>query len=313
MSNNPLVSVIIPTYKRVDFLERAIKSVLNQTYRNIEIIIVDDNNPNTEYRLETSRLMKKYVSYYSNIKYIMLDENSGGCVARNTGLQEATGKYVNFLDDDDIFYPEKIEKQVSKFESSTEQLAVVGCFANIRDNNGKIKRVEKVEIKGDVFIKQLAYNVCTTSIALINREVCVKSGGFIKIPSSQEHLFFIKIFEVNSYYDYISEPLIDIIHHDGERISNNKNKPLGAMELFKYVKTYFNKLDEDEIKNISIAHYENILRSFLVVKDRRNGIKYLMKIIKSDGVMKKRVLKLSILTFLGFENIDKIRKWVRVK
>lgn len=313
MSNNPLVSVIIPTYKRVDFLERAIKSVLNQTYRNIEIVVVDDNNSDTEYRVETSKLMKKYVSYYSNIKYIMLDKNSGGCVARNTGLQETTGKYVNFLDDDDIFYPEKIEKQVSKFENSTEPLAVVGCFANIIDNDGKIKRVEKVEVKGDVFVKQLAYNVCTTSIALINREVCVKSGGFIKIPSSQEHLFFIKIFEVNPHYDYVAEPLIDIIHHDGERVSNNKNKPLGAMELYKYVKTYFNKLDENEIKNISIEHYENIIRSFLVVKDRRESRKYLRKIIKEDGVMNKRVLKLSILILLGFENIDKIRKWVRLK
>jgi len=313
MNKEPLVSVIIPTYKRIDLLKKSVDSVLNQTYKNIEIIVVDDNEPSSYYRNETSLILNNYIKTYENIKYIQLEKNSGGCIARNTGLQEAAGKYVNFLDDDDIFYPEKIEKQVSKFENSTEQLAVVGCFANIRDNNGKIKRVEKVEIKGDVFIKQLAYNVCTTSIALINREVCVKSGGFIKIPSSQEHLFFIKIFEVNPYYDYISEPLIDIIHHDGERVSNNKNKPLGAMELFKYVKTYFNKLDKNEIKNISIEHYENILRSFLVVKDRRNGMKYLRKIIKSDGVMKKRVLKLSILTFLGVENIDKIRKWVRVK
>lgn len=313
MRHNPLVSVIIPTYKRVDFLERAIKSVLNQTYRNIELIVVDDNNPDTEYRVETSKLMKSYMSSYSNIKYIMLDKNSGGCVARNTGLQEATGKYVNFLDDDDIFYPEKIEKQVVRFENSNETLAVVGCFANIKDNDGNVKRIEKVEVKGDVFIKQLAYNVCTTSIALINREVCIKSGGFIKIPSSQEHLFFIKIFEVNPYYDYIPEPLIDIIHHDGERVSNNKNKPLGAIELFNYVKTYFNKLDENKIKDISIEHYENILRSFLVVKDRRESIKYLRKIIKKYGILNKRVFKLSILIFLGFENIDKIRKWVRLK
>lgn len=311
MNQNPLVSVIIPTYKRVDFLERAIKSVLNQTYRNIEIIVVDDNDPDTKYRIETFKLMRSYMSSYSNIKYIMLEKNSGGCVARNTGIKESKGKYVNFLDDDDIFYPEKIEKQVTKFENSNKDLAVVGCFANIKDNDGNIKRVEKVEIKGNVFIEQLAYNVCTTSIALINREVCVKSGGFIKIPSSQEHLFFIKIFEVNPYYDYVSEPLIDIIHHDGERVSNNKNKPLGAIELFKYVKTYFNKLDENEIKNITIEHYENILRSFLVIKDRRESIKYLRKIIKENGILKKRVLKLSILILLGFENIDKIRKWVR--
>ena len=305
MSNGPLVSIIIPTYKRANLLEKSLKSVLDQTYENIEIIIVDDNDPKSEDRISTYKIVNKYLNNYSNIRYIELDKNSGGCVARNKGLEFAKGKYINFLDDDDLFHKDKIKMQVSKFEQSKEKLAVVGCFARIIDDKGNLKRIEKEEIKGNVFIHQLGKNVCTTSIALIDREICIKSGGFIKIPSSQEHLFFIKIFEVNPNYDYVSEVLIDINHHLGERVSTNKNKPLGALALLDYVKTYFNKLEEEDIKQISIEHYENIIRSYISINNKKECIPYFAKIIKNKGVFNKRVLKLFILIILSLHYLPR--------
>src|SRR5690625_2563800 len=101
-SNNPLVSVIIPTYKRPHMLARAIESVLNQTYINIEIIIVDDNSIESSYRKETIEFMRRY-SEYNNILYVKHKENKGGSVARNTGIAIAKGKFVTFLDDDDEY------------------------------------------------------------------------------------------------------------------------------------------------------------------------------------------------------------------
>lgn len=312
MYKEPLVSVVIPTYKRADLIEKSLQSVLNQTYKNIEIIIVDDNDPKSEDRKNTSNLINKYMAKYSNITYVKLDKNSGGCVARNKGLELSKGKYINFLDDDDLFHKDKIKKQVEKIEQSQEELAVVGCFARIIDSKGNVKRIEKEEIRGNVFLHQLGKNVCTTSLALINREVCVKSGGFIKIPSSQEHLFFIKIFEVNPYYDYVSEELIDINHHLGERVSTNKNKPLGAIALFdNYVKTYFKNLDNKNIEEISVEHYENIIRAYLAINNKKKSIQYLKEIIKLKGILNKRVLKLFTLITLGFNNIDRIRERLR--
>lgn len=312
MFKNPIVSVIIPTYKRSNLIEKSLKSVLNQTYENIEIIIVDDNDPKSEERNKTSEIINKYIDKYPNIKYIKLDANLGGCIARNKGLEFAKGKYVNFLDDDDLFHKDKIKKQVEKMEKSKEKLAVVGCFARIIDSKGEVKRVEKEEIKGDVFIHQLGKNVCTTSLALIDREICIKSGGFVKIPSSQEHLFFIKIFEVNPNYDYVPEELIDINHHLGERVSTNDKKPLGALALFDYVKRYFNDLDKEEITQISIEHYENIIRSYLSINDRKKTIPYLIKIINISGVFNKRVIKLMILIVLGFSKIDSIKSILKI-
>lgn len=307
MNEKPLVSVIIPTYKRVKYLERALNSVLNQTYNNIEIIIIDDNDPKSNYRIETSELVNRYMKLHENIIYFKLEKNSGGCIARNKGIELANGKYINFLDDDDLFHEEKIEKQVKRIESHDGKVAVVGCFAQIIDNKGNVKRIEKEEIKGNVFFEQLRKNICTTSLALINREVCLKSGGFIKIPSSQEHLFFIKVFEINPYYDYVDEVLVDINHHLGERVSNNKNKPVGAIKLFEYVEGYFVNLDKGEINEISISHYENIIRAYLAINNRKECIPYFRKIVKSKGMLNKQVIKLFLLITLGFNTIDKIK------
>src|SRR5699024_12399636 len=99
------VSVIMPTYKRADMLERAINSVLNQTYNDVELIVVDDNNPNTVYRKETSKVMKKYKNY-NRVRYIKHERNMNGAVARNTGIFYSTGELITFLDDDD-WYDEK--------------------------------------------------------------------------------------------------------------------------------------------------------------------------------------------------------------
>lgn len=307
MNEKPLVSVIIPTYKRVKYLERALNSVLNQTYNNIEIIIIDDNDPESNYRIETSELVNRYMKLHENIIYFKLEKNSGGCIARNKGIEIANGKYISFLDDDDLFHEEKIEKQVKRIESHDGKVAVVGCFARIIDKKGNVKRIEKEEIKGNVFFEQLRKNVCTTSLALINREVCLKSGGFIKIPSSQEHLFFIKIFEINPFYDYVDDVLVDINHHLGERVSNNKNKPVGAIKLFEYVEGYFVNLDKSEINEISTSHYENIIRAYLAINNRKECIPYFRKIVKSKGMLNKQVIKLFLLIILGFNTIDKIK------
>ena len=106
-----LVSVIIPTYKRSSCLLRAINSVLNQTYKKIEIIVVDDNNEDSLYRTENEKKLEKYVNK-NKIIYLKHKKNLNGANARNTAIKKATGEYITFLDDDDYFLPDRIEKMV---------------------------------------------------------------------------------------------------------------------------------------------------------------------------------------------------------
>ena len=116
MDNFPLVSVVIPTFSRPVYLKRCIDSVLNQTYSNLEIIVVDDNNPNTAARIETNKTMALYKEN-SMVKYLQHDTNRNGSAARNTGWSASSGEYITFLDDDDEIANTKIEKQVKCLES----------------------------------------------------------------------------------------------------------------------------------------------------------------------------------------------------
>ena len=100
------VSVIMPTYGKPELLGRSIRSVQNQTYPEWELIIVDDNNPETEGRKQTETLMEQYAAD-KRIRYIKHEHNMNGSAARNTGIAAATGDYIAFLDSDDEYAPER--------------------------------------------------------------------------------------------------------------------------------------------------------------------------------------------------------------
>lgn len=112
-----MVTVIIPTYKRAKYIERAIQSVLNQTYQDFEIIVVDDNDANTEDRKHMEQIMKKYEEN-RKIQYIKHEKNKNGAAARNTGITLAKGKYISFLDDDDYYMATRLEKLVQVLEKN---------------------------------------------------------------------------------------------------------------------------------------------------------------------------------------------------
>src|SRR5699024_76128 len=129
MTEQILASIIITTYNRPAMLERAIYSALNQTHSWVEVLVIDDNDPNTEARKLTEHLMAEYKDN-EKIRYIKHPSNMNGAAARNTGIQFARGKYVTFLDDDDIYYPEKVAKQVELLESSSADAAYCGWEKN---------------------------------------------------------------------------------------------------------------------------------------------------------------------------------------
>lgn len=148
------VSVIITTYKADDCLSNAINSVLEQTYSNIEIIVVDDNNPETDGRKFTEDLMQKYADN-KTVHYIKHEKNKNGAAARNTGLTIATGDYIAFLDDDDYYYPDRIEKCVRTLNLKDNYNAVYTSVEVYR--NGKLMKTRIAEKSGKLW-KDLLLN-----------------------------------------------------------------------------------------------------------------------------------------------------------
>ena len=120
----PLVSVVIPTWNRAGLIVRAINSVLSQTYSNWELIIVDDGSTDN-----TDEVVKKFQENDTRIRFIKHEKNSGGnSVPKNIGIKNAAGEYIAFLDSDDEYLPEKMEKQINLFnKSEIKNLGFVGC------------------------------------------------------------------------------------------------------------------------------------------------------------------------------------------
>ncbi|WP_313802457.1 glycosyltransferase [Cytobacillus sp.] len=129
----PLVSILIPTYNRPHYFELALTSVLEQTYPNIEILIGDDSsNEDTANLVQT-----KYLPAYSNITFIRNQRTLGPLDNNVSLLEKANGDYINYLMDDDLFYPEKIEKMMAYFLNDyKEEISLVTSHRNLINENG---------------------------------------------------------------------------------------------------------------------------------------------------------------------------------
>jgi len=162
----PLVSVIIPTYNRSKLLQQAVESVLNQTYPAIEVIVVDDGSPD-----DTEAVMKQYSGRIIYLK----QANQGVSAARNFGFRTASGQYINFMDDDDLFMPAKIERQMQVFEKQPE-MGLVHCGFVYVDEQGspldKVGRLPEREV-----LKNLIYRCFFWSGAPLIRRHCLERVG----------------------------------------------------------------------------------------------------------------------------------------
>lgn len=175
-TENPLVSIIIPTYSRPDNLLRAIQSVLDQTYNPIEIIIVDDNGIGTPYQLETEAKLH-HLLIAGKITYLKHETNKNGSAARNTGFKASKGDYVNFLDDDDVFEPTKVEKQVARLSECGS--IYDACYCNsILYNPRRIihtHNTKEGDLCYDLLIGKVFFN---TSTILFKRQALSDINGW---------------------------------------------------------------------------------------------------------------------------------------
>lgn len=172
-----LVSIVIPTYNGSDKVAKAAKSVLNQTYDKVEVIVVDDNGLGTEEQIKTKNAVKE-LECYDNFKYITHAINKNGSAARNTGARAADGEFIGFLDDDDEFYPHKIAMQMEEYEKYGGEYALTYCsFEEYR--NDQLVRVGIKKYSGSLLYEVLRHKaVIGSSCLIMTKEAFDKVGGF---------------------------------------------------------------------------------------------------------------------------------------
>jgi glycosyltransferase involved in cell wall biosynthesis len=170
---NMLVSVVIPTYNRAELLERAVNSVLSQTYPNLEVIIVDDaSTDNTQDRIKDLQQVDHRIQYYRHLS------NRGAQAARNTGIHAANGRYIAFLDSDNEWLPRKLEKQMALFSSKADSLGAVYCGYWEVASRGDVLNEYLPHYRGQVYKQALNEWLTDTSTLVVRKDVIEKIRGF---------------------------------------------------------------------------------------------------------------------------------------
>lgn len=293
----PKISIITPTYNSSKFVERTIKSVLTQTYTDWEYLIIDDHSTDN-----TVELINKFAKKDSRIKFYSTSQNSGGpALPKNVGIENAKGEYVAFLDHDDEWLPEKLEKQLKVFsKSKDEKLGLVSCFLNIRDNEGKLLYKHKKNYRGDV-IKQLANgNFIVTSSCVMTKLNILKEVGLFdnKLKTSDDWDMWLRISQSEYNFEYVPEYLINYnIHGKNAYTKNvNKNDKEEFIILYKKHNEIFLKYN---LK--AVGHYYFYEKKYKIARS------YFVKSIiskESNTIQKIKSFAFIILTFLpNLENL----------
>lgn len=280
-----LISVIIPTYKRNDTLVRAINSVKNQTYKNIEIIVVDDNAKFLEIREKNKEIIKKY----DDIIFIENKENLGGGISRNVGIQRATGKFIAFLDDDDEFYPNKLEEQFNYYKKlNNDNIAMIYCYAKMVNVDGSTYFFKK-NIEGNLLKENVENCIAATSWWFCPKDKLLSVGGFEDISSRQDASLLLKFF-LKGYEVYcVQKILLKYYWHDSNNgISKIDYKSIEAEK--KYRDIFLNNsenIKEQEKREILYYFSYRLSNLYILLNCRKEAMKELITMLK----IKKITLK----------------------
>lgn len=286
----PLVSCIIPSYKRNDTIIRAIDSVLAQTFPNIEVVVVDDNERGSDYSIA----LKKIVTAYSDKRVRLLTQphHINGAAARNFGIRHAHGEYIAFLDDDDEWLPMKIEKQVNFLVHNIEYAGVATLTATY--NNGlllyKSPKYDVENLQYKVLIRQV--DICTPSF-LARRSALIEMGAFDEHLIRHQDLQLFVAF-LDSYRIGLVPEVLVRIHSDSAINRPNVEKLIRIKEdYFKSVNRYLNKYSPKEQKRIMANHYFEV--SYIALKERKfmTFIKYLLKAGVSIPAIRDLIIRYS--------------------
>jgi len=272
------ISVIIPTYNRSKTLGRAIESVLKQTYTDWELIIADDASTDN-----TEEFVKKYTN--ENVRYYKIDQNKQKSYTRNFGVSKAKGEYVAFLDSDDEWLSEKLEKQL--FSLNKDEF--IGCFTGAYKIQGEKQIPRRPSIKESLLLDILKNRISISmgSTCLIRKDIFEKSGGFREDMTVNEDIELAVRLCFSNNLVIISEPLINIYDIDKPR---DASRILEAKEkLLNYTENIIKQLDQKDQRIIYARQYLSVARAYASEGNLRETIKFLKKSLSYKLLFSERI------------------------
>ncbi|MDR7342974.1 glycosyltransferase involved in cell wall biosynthesis [Pantoea alhagi] len=290
--STPLISVVIPTYNRADIILKTLNSVLNQTWRNIEVFVVDDAS--TDNTAEVMASVKD-----ERVHFIQLPQNSGGTRPRNEGIERSSGEFIALLDSDDEWVPEKLEKQLAYLRQQPGKNRV--CMTakyNKRPEGLHLRRNKDLKKYASIMEFLLLGNDFQTSTLLLDAEIAKLAQFDPMLRKHQDWDFALRLQERGASFLYLDLPLT--IYDDSDstaRISSDgkRDKSLIWLEsIKKRVPSY-----------IWFGFYAKIIAdSYLLSNEKSKGIAIYLKLLLSGKIkfshfmamMNERFKKLATIT-----------------
>ena len=257
MSNQPLVSIVIPTYNRASTICEAIDSCRAQTYANCEIIVVDDGS--------TDDTVKLLEAHYVDAIQLIQQPNSGPSAARNVGVEVSQGQFIQFCDADDILLPTKVERSVDVLQAASQQTAFVySRYQHVSaDGVTPLLIADPPLLSGDIFCELLLSNsnAILTSAVMVRREAFLKVGGFREDAGFHNSEDWDLFLHLAAYYEVASldEVLLRYRHHPQALTLNNKSAAYGRLLAVQYARHYPKRkacINDAEYDKLEASRYQ---------------------------------------------------------
>lgn len=212
-----LVSIVTPVYNAEKFISETIDSIQKQTYKDWELILVDDCSSDSSYDI-----ISEYMKNDKRIRYIKLEKNSGAAVSRNTGIKNAKGRFIAFVDSDDIWLPKKLEKQI-KYMLDKKLSFTFTSYRYMKEDGTKTNKVAKAPEKIN-YNGLLKNTIIGCSTVVLDRKII---GDFLMplVKKGQDTATWLMILRSQEYAYGIEEVLVDY-RLVGNSLSSNKVKAL---------------------------------------------------------------------------------------
>lgn len=249
---NPLISIYMPTHNRVLLLQRAVQSVLNQTYKNFELIIVDDGSSD-----ETWAYLQDLAERFCSIKCYRVDTPQGACNARNIAIQSAKGKYITGLDDDDEFKPDRLSQLLDAYQP--DYAFVCTNFSEQKNGCQSVnEQMAKDIIRSSstlIFQNTASNQIFTETYKLL------AIGGFnINLKKLQDWDVWLRLSIQFGDFLKLASPSY-IMHHDheGPRVTNNMTYAKAVEALIEQNRSYYSEQELHQLTYL-IKYFKNELK-----------------------------------------------------
>lgn len=278
--SNVLVSVVIATYRRKEALQRALETVKKQTYSKLEIVVIDDND-DPVWNSDVLSVVKGC----PNLRYIQNHPHMGSAKTRNIGIQASMGEYITFLDDDDEYRPQKVEKQVKYMIDN----GLDYCLANLElyyENGVLCERRNRDYIKKfdteSLLAYHLMYHMTGTDTMMFRRDYLAKIGGFDPIDVGDEFYLMRKAILADGKFGHLKRcDVRAYVHTNEDGLSSGEGKIKGENALYEDKKQYFDRLSQRQVKYIKTRHYAVL--AFAEIR-RKHYSAFMMNAIKAFAI-----------------------------